>query len=87
MNINQIKKLMERKKTSHKGENGYALVIGGSEEYVGAVVLAGLGALRVYHQRALSQSPVLTVRPRLRDTGTSHLPLCRRYLLSLHIVR
>lgn len=46
MNFNQVKKLMDRKKTSHKGENGYALVIGGSEEYVGAVVLAGLAALR-----------------------------------------
>ncbi len=46
MNINQIKKLMERKKTSHKGENGYALIIGGSEQYVGAVILAGLAALR-----------------------------------------
>jgi len=37
---------MDRKKTSHKGENGHALVIGGSEEYVGAVILAGLAALR-----------------------------------------
>lgn len=37
---------MDRKKTSHKGENGCALVIGGSEEYVGAVVLAGISALR-----------------------------------------
>jgi len=46
MNFNQVKKLMERKKTSHKGENGYALIIGGSTEYVGAVTLAGLGALR-----------------------------------------
>ena len=46
MNLNQVKKLMERKKTSHKGENGYALVIGGSEEYVGAVTLAGLAAMR-----------------------------------------
>ncbi|MFH1276311.1 MAG: NAD(P)H-hydrate dehydratase [Candidatus Woesearchaeota archaeon] len=46
MNLNQVKKLMDRKKTSHKGENGYALVIGGSEEYVGAVTLAGLAALR-----------------------------------------
>jgi len=46
MNLNQVKKLMDRKKTSHKGENGYALVIGGSEEYVGAVVMAGLSALR-----------------------------------------
>ncbi len=46
MNLNQIKKLMERKKASHKGENGYALIIGGSEEYVGAVILAGVAALR-----------------------------------------
>ncbi len=46
MNLNQVKKMMERKKTSHKGENGYALVIGGSDQYVGAVVLAGLAALR-----------------------------------------
>lgn len=38
--------MMERKKTSHKGENGYALIIGGSEQYVGAVALAGLAALR-----------------------------------------
>lgn len=46
MNLNYVKKLMDRKKTSHKGENGHALIIGGSEEYVGAVVLAGLAALR-----------------------------------------
>jgi len=46
MNLNYVKKLMDRKKTSHKGENGYALVIGGSEEYVGALTLAGLSALR-----------------------------------------
>ncbi len=47
MNINQIKKLMDRKKNSRKGENGSVLIIGGSEDYVGAVALAGLGALRV----------------------------------------
>ncbi|PIN73226.1 NAD(P)H-hydrate dehydratase [Candidatus Woesearchaeota archaeon CG10_big_fil_rev_8_21_14_0_10_45_16] len=46
MNLNQVKKLMERKKNSRKGENGHVLIIGGSEEYVGAVALAGLGALR-----------------------------------------
>ena len=46
MNLNQVKKLMDRKKNSHKGENGYVLIIGGSESYVGAVILAGLGALR-----------------------------------------
>jgi ADP-dependent NAD(P)H-hydrate dehydratase / NAD(P)H-hydrate epimerase len=46
MNLNQVKKLMDRKKTSHKGENGSALIIGGSEEYVGALTLASLAALR-----------------------------------------
>jgi len=46
MNLNQLKKLMDRKKNSKKGDNGRALVIGGSEEYVGALALAGLGALR-----------------------------------------
>lgn len=46
MNLNHVKNLMERKKTSHKGENGHALIIGGSEEYVGAIIMAGLAALR-----------------------------------------
>jgi NAD(P)H-hydrate epimerase len=35
-----------RKKDSHKGDNGKVLIIGGSEEYVGAAALAGLSALR-----------------------------------------
>jgi hydroxyethylthiazole kinase-like uncharacterized protein yjeF len=35
-----------RKKESRKGENGKVLVIGGSKDYVGAVALAGLAALR-----------------------------------------
>jgi len=46
MNLNQVKKLMERKKNAHKGENGYLLIIGGSEDFVGAPALAGLSALR-----------------------------------------
>ncbi|PIN87747.1 NAD(P)H-hydrate dehydratase [Candidatus Woesearchaeota archaeon CG10_big_fil_rev_8_21_14_0_10_32_24] len=46
MNLNYVKKLMDRKKNSHKGENGRALIIGGSEDFVGALTLAGLGALR-----------------------------------------
>ena len=46
MNFNQVRKLMDRKKTSSTGENGHALVIGGSEENVGAVILAGLASLR-----------------------------------------
>ncbi len=46
VNSNYVKKLMERKKDSRKGENGKLLIIGGSEEYTGAVALAGLAALR-----------------------------------------
>jgi NAD(P)H-hydrate epimerase len=39
-------KLPKRKTNSHKGDNGKVLVIGGSRDYVGAVTLAGLAALR-----------------------------------------
>ncbi len=39
-------KLPKRKAKSHKGDNGKALVIGGSRDYAGAVALAGLAALR-----------------------------------------
>src|SRR3989344_1089555 len=38
--------LPKRKKSSKKGDNGRVLVIGGSRDYVGAVALAGLAALR-----------------------------------------
>jgi len=31
-----------RKKTSHKGDNGKVLIIGGSKEYPGAITLAAL---------------------------------------------
>ncbi len=39
-------KLPIRKKSSKKGDNGRVLAIGGSREYIGAVALAGLAALR-----------------------------------------
>src|SRR3989338_8351482 len=38
--------LPKRKATSKKGDNGKVLAIGGSKEYVGAIALAGLAALR-----------------------------------------
>ena len=38
--------LPKRGESSHKGDNGLVLVVGGSEHYVGAVALAGLAALR-----------------------------------------
>ncbi len=37
---------MERKKNAKKGENGAVLIIGGSEEFVGSLTLAGLSAMR-----------------------------------------
>jgi ADP-dependent NAD(P)H-hydrate dehydratase / NAD(P)H-hydrate epimerase len=46
MNINQILKLMDRKKNSKSPENGRVLIIGGSENNVGGITLAGLAALR-----------------------------------------
>ena len=39
-------KILERRPNSHKGDNGRVLIIGGSKDYVGAVALAGLAALR-----------------------------------------
>ncbi len=39
------KMLPQRKPDSHKGENGRVLIIGGSMEFFGAPILAGLGAL------------------------------------------
>ena len=39
-------KLSKRKKSSKKGDNGSVLIVGGSEDFIGAVALAGLAALR-----------------------------------------
>ena len=49
--------MKKRKLTSHKGENGIVLVIGGSELYVGAPVLAALGALRTGVDLSLVAAP------------------------------
>ena len=39
-------KIPRRKKGSHKGDNGLVLAVGGSEDFAGAIALAGLAALR-----------------------------------------
>jgi len=39
-------KLPKRKPESHKGDNGRLLIVGGSIDYVGAVILAGMAAFR-----------------------------------------
>ena len=39
-------KIPVRRKSSHKGNNGLVLAVGGSEDYTGAVTLSGLAALR-----------------------------------------
>jgi NAD(P)H-hydrate epimerase len=41
-----IVNLGKRRKDSHKGDHGRVLVIGGSQEYLGAPVLSAMGALR-----------------------------------------
>ena len=39
-------KLPTRRKESHKGDNGLVLAVGGSKDFIGAITLAGLAALR-----------------------------------------
>jgi len=38
--------IKNRNKNSHKGDNGHLLIVGGSIDYHGAPILAGIGALR-----------------------------------------
>lgn len=43
----EMKKLLPvRDSSSHKGDNGRVMIVGGSVDYHGAAILAGLGALR-----------------------------------------
>ncbi len=44
--------LKPRKKTSHKGDNGTVLVVGGSEDYIGAPALVGMAAMAVLRSGA-----------------------------------
>ena len=44
--------LKPRLRTSHKGDNGVVLVIGGSEDYIGAPALVGMSALAVLRSGA-----------------------------------
>ncbi len=44
--------LKPRRKTSHKGDNGTVLVVGGSEDYIGAPALVGMAALAVLRSGA-----------------------------------
>ena len=39
-------RLPKRRANSHKGDNGLVLAVGGSKDFVGAIALAGLAALR-----------------------------------------
>ena len=42
-----IRKILpERKRTSHKGENGYAILFAGSEQYTGASLMSAAAAIR-----------------------------------------
>lgn len=57
MNLDHIKKLMQRKRTTRSGENGKVLVVGGSEDTVGMAVLTCLGALRAGCDRVTLAAP------------------------------
>ena len=50
-------RLPKRSPYSHKGENGRVLVIGGSIDYVGAVLLAGMAAFRTGVDRVVIAAP------------------------------
>lgn len=50
-------KLKPRKAIAHKGDFGRVLIIGGSEEYVGAPALAGLAALRAGADLSIIAAP------------------------------
>lgn len=52
--------MLKRKHDSHKGQNGKVLVVGGSEEYVGAPALCALAALRTGADLATIMSPEKT---------------------------
>lgn len=47
-----ILKMKKRKKTAHKGDYGRVLVVGGSEDYVGAPALAAMASLAVLRSGA-----------------------------------
>lgn len=50
-------KLPKRSPESHKGQNGTVLVIGGSMDYVGAVLLAGMAAFRTGVDKVVIAAP------------------------------
>jgi ADP-dependent NAD(P)H-hydrate dehydratase / NAD(P)H-hydrate epimerase len=84
---------LARKRDSHKGDNGTALVIGGSAEYVGAAYLASMAALRAGCDKVIVAAPekvawtlnsmspdLITVKLPGRAFGDSHFPLISRLI-------
>ncbi len=53
-------KIHRRKNDSHKGQNGRVLAVGGSEDYVGAIALTGLAALRAGSDIVIIAAPEKT---------------------------
>ncbi len=50
-------KLKKRKTGSHKGENGRVLAVGGSIDYAGAIILAGMSAYRTGVDQVVIAAP------------------------------
>lgn len=58
----EIKGLIQKNLNASKGDAGRILIIGGSEKYVGAAVLAGLGALRAGVDSVIIAAPETSAR-------------------------
>lgn len=82
-----IKGMMERNINLSKGDAGRVLIIGGTEQYVGSAVLAGLAALRAGVDSVVIAAPetsarlmnafspdLVTVKLPGHDLSTDHLP-------------
>ncbi len=86
---NMLKSLKNRKKTSHKGDNGKVLVVAGSEDYPGAAALSAAAALAILrsgadHVRVATPSKVAwIVNTFAPDIITTKLP--GKYFTGAHM--
>ena len=76
---------MIRNKFSHKGDNGKVLVIGGSELYTGAPVLAGLAALRTGVDLVFVAAPERAANVAANNIDLITVPLNGTHLSERHL--
>src|SRR3989338_10833500 len=89
----------KRKPKSHKGQHGTVLVIGGSEQYPGAVALASIAALRAGADLVYAAAPekvawavnclypdIITVKLPGKNFQERHVKTCLAYALKADVV-